>query len=84
MILLIMRLKNSKKEENKFDPSDYSCEILLEKTTKDKAEDKKFPSDAYIITYIHLHHHQHQTPNINHDPTSTSTSSFIFHIYHGI
>ena len=33
-------------------PSDYSCEILLEKTTKDKAEDKKFPSDAYIIKYI--------------------------------
>ena len=30
-------------------PSDYSCEILLEKTTKDKAEDKKFPSDAYIV-----------------------------------
>ena len=33
-------------------PSDYSCEILLEKTTKDKAEDRKFPSDAYIIKYI--------------------------------
>ena len=32
-------------------PSDYSCEVLLEKTTKDKAEDKKFPSDAYIIKY---------------------------------
>ena len=32
-------------------PSDYSCEILLEKTTKDKAEDKKFPSDAYIVKY---------------------------------
>ena len=35
-----------------FKPSDYSCEILLEKTTKDKAEDKKFPSDAYIVKYI--------------------------------
>ena len=33
-------------------PSDYSCEVLLEKTTKDKAEDKKFPSDAYIIKYF--------------------------------
>ena len=32
-------------------PSDYQCEVLLEKTTKDKAEDKKFPSDAYIIKY---------------------------------
>jgi len=33
-------------------PSDYQCELLLEKTTKDKAEDKKFPSDAYIVKYI--------------------------------
>ena len=32
-------------------PSDYSCEVLLEKTTRDKAEDKKFPSDAYIVKY---------------------------------
>ena len=35
-----------------FKPSDYSCEVLLEKTTKDKAEDKKFPSDAFIVTYV--------------------------------
>ena len=34
-----------------FKPSDYSCEILLEKTTEDKARDKKFPSDACIIRY---------------------------------
>ena len=33
-------------------PSDYSCEVLLEKTTLDKAKDKKFPSDAYIVKYI--------------------------------
>ena len=33
-------------------PSDYQCELLLEKTTKDKAEDRKFPSDAYIVKYI--------------------------------
>ena len=32
-------------------PSDYSCEVLLEKTTQDKAKDKKFPSDAYIVKY---------------------------------
>ena len=32
-------------------PSDYSCEVLLEKTTEDKAKDKKFPSDACIIRY---------------------------------
>ena len=44
--------EEKKKEEEKFNPSDYSCEVLLEKTTKDKAEDKKFPSDAYIVKYI--------------------------------
>ncbi len=44
--------KEKKDKENSFNPSDYSCEVLLEKTTKDKAEDKKFPSDAYIVKYI--------------------------------
>ena len=44
--------EEKKKEEEKFNPSDYSCEVLLEKTTKDKAEDKKFPSDAFIVKYI--------------------------------
>ena len=36
--------EEKKKEEVKFDPSEYSCEIILEKTTKDKAQDRKFPS----------------------------------------
>jgi hypothetical protein len=44
--------EEQKKEEVKFDPVDYSCEIILEKTTKDKAEDRKFPTDAFIIKYI--------------------------------
>ena len=44
--------EEKKKEEEKFNPSDYSCEVLLEKTTKDKAEDKKFPSDAFIVKYM--------------------------------
>ena len=43
--------EEQKKEEDKIKPSDYSCEVLLEKTTRDKAEDKKFPSDAYIVRY---------------------------------
>ena len=38
-------------EESKLKPSDYSCEIILEKTTIDKARDRKFPSDAYIVKY---------------------------------
>ena len=44
--------EEQKKEDVKFDPVDYSCEIILEKTTKDKAEDRKFPTDAFIVKYI--------------------------------
>ena len=41
-----------KKEEVKFNPSDYWCEIILEKTTKDKANDRKLPSDAFNVYYV--------------------------------
>jgi len=43
--------ESPKKKEDKFDPSQYSCEILLEKTTPEKANDKKFPSDAFNVIY---------------------------------
>jgi len=33
-------------------PHEYGCEILLEKTTIDKAKDSSFPNDAYLIWYI--------------------------------
>ena len=41
-----------KKPEPKFDPSTYSCEIIQEKTTLDKANDRKLPSDAFNVTYV--------------------------------
>ena len=41
-----------KKPEPKFDPSEYSCEILQEKTTQEKANDRKLPTDAFNVTYI--------------------------------
>ena len=41
-----------KKEEVKFNPSDYWCDVILEKTTKDKADDRGLPSDAFNVTYI--------------------------------
>ena len=41
-----------KKPEPKFDPSEYSCEILQEKTTPEKANDRKLPSDAFNVTYV--------------------------------
>ena len=41
-----------KQEEESIKPSDYSCELLLEKTTMEKARDPKFPSDAFNVTYV--------------------------------
>ena len=32
-------------------PEEYSCEIVLEKTTPEKAKDSSFPTDAYNVTY---------------------------------
>ena len=39
-------------EESKINPSDYDCQILLEKTTHEAANDKSFPTDARLIWYI--------------------------------
>ena len=44
-------MKQELERNAKFDPNDYSCEILLEKTTMDKAKDPKFPSDAFYVYY---------------------------------
>lgn len=44
--------EEKKKEEEKIKASDYSCEILLEKTTMDKADDRKLPSDAFNVFYV--------------------------------
>ena len=40
------------KNQKKIAPSEYGCEILLEKTDIEKTKDKTFPTDARIITYI--------------------------------
>ena len=41
-----------KKEELKFNPADYWCEIVLEKTTQEKALDRTLPTDAFNVTYV--------------------------------
>ena len=41
-----------KKPEDKFKPSDYWCDIILEKTTREKAEDRSLPTDAFNVFYI--------------------------------
>ena len=33
-------------------PFKYGCDILLEKTSLEKAKDSSFPNDAYLIWYI--------------------------------
>ena len=43
--------EEQKKGEPPFKASDYSCEIILEKTTADKANDRKLPSDAFNVYY---------------------------------
>ncbi len=37
------------KKDNGMNPYNYSCEILLERTTLDKCNDRTFPSDGYIV-----------------------------------
>ena len=44
--------EEKKEEQSKINPSDYSCEVILEKTTRDKANDRKLPSDAFNVYYI--------------------------------
>jgi hypothetical protein len=38
------------KDENT--KEDYGCQILLEKTTLEKAKDKSHPTDARLISYV--------------------------------
>ena len=39
-------------ENPQINPSDYSCQILQEKTTLEAANDKSLPNDARLIWYI--------------------------------
>ena len=41
-----------KKEEVKINPADYWCDIILEKTTWEKARDRSLPTDAFNVTYM--------------------------------
>ena len=44
-------VEEAKKPEKKFDTSVYSCEIIFEKTTKEKADDRQLPTDAFNVFY---------------------------------
>ena len=45
------KVSEEKKEELKFNPADYWCEIILEKTTQEKALDRNLPTDAFNVYY---------------------------------
>ena len=45
------KMEKNKKDQDILNPSLYRCELLLEKTTFDKAKDSSFPTDAYLIWY---------------------------------
>jgi len=38
--------------DSNINPSDYSCQILQEKTTLEAANDKSLPNDARLVWYI--------------------------------
>tara|TARA_Y100000289_G_scaffold52003_1_gene53333 strand:+ start:588 stop:923 length:336 start_codon:yes stop_codon:yes gene_type:complete len=38
--------------DNSINPSDYSCQILQEKTTLEAANDKTLPNDARLVWYV--------------------------------
>lgn len=42
----------NEKPEVSNNPARYGCEVLLERTTIEKAKDKTFPNDANLIWYI--------------------------------
>jgi len=46
------KMAESSKNEKQILPHEYGCQILLEKTTLEKAKDTSFPNDAYLIWYI--------------------------------
>ena len=43
--------EEAKKPEKKFDTSAYHCQVILEKTTIDKAQDRSLPTDAFNVYY---------------------------------
>ena len=69
------KVSEEKEKVEKFDPKDYSCEILLEKTTKEKSYDKSFPTDAFNVTYL-------EDGEVKMDVTRSSKQVNIFDMYY--
>lgn len=52
MTVTLEREEPMSKPVNPEDPSSYGCQILLEKTTIELANDKSYPTDAKLIWYM--------------------------------
>lgn len=46
-------MEDSVECNKKISPDEYGCQILLEKTTLEKAKDTLFPNDVHLVWYIH-------------------------------
>lgn len=45
------KMAGSSKNQKQVLPQEYGCDVLLEKTTLEKAKDFSFPNDAHLISY---------------------------------
>ena len=55
--------------------SQYSCQIVLENTTPEKANDRQLPSDAFNVTYI-VDGKEHL------DVTRSEKMAYVFDMYY--
>jgi len=46
------QMESQSQDGKTINQSDYSCQILLEKTSLETANDKSFPTDARLIWYV--------------------------------
>lgn len=52
MTTAVLEEEKTEVQESIINPQDYSCQVLLEKTTLEAANDKSFPNDARLIWYV--------------------------------
>ena len=52
MTTAVLEEEKTEVQESIINPQDYSCQILLEKTTLEAANDKSFPNDARLVWYV--------------------------------
>ena len=74
-VLEVLEEEQEQLQEKSINPSEYGCQILLEKTTIEAAKDKSFPNDARLIWYI-------VDGEVHMDLTRCSKVSKLFDMYY--